>query len=106
MILVCVYKDLQPNQHLRQLHYLHSSRRENPPIILHQRRLLNQLPSLHTLAEGLGGCAMVLMSFAAQEPVEMIGSARIAANHLDSIVMGYMNFVARDFVVRMAHVSK
>jgi hypothetical protein len=49
---------------------------------------------------------MVMMSFAAQEPVEMIGSARIAANHLDLIVMGYMNFVARDFAVRMAHVSK
>lgn len=112
MILVCVYKDLQLNQHLSQLQCLQISRRENqpttlqnsrhlnPPIILHQRRLLNQL------AEGLGGCAMVMMSFAAQEPVEMIGSARIDANHLDLIVMGYMNFVARDFAVRMAHVSK
>ena len=49
---------------------------------------------------------MVMMSFAAQEAVAMIGSVRIAANHLGLVVMGYMNFVARDFAVRMAHVSK
>jgi len=106
MIRVCVYKDLQPSQHLSQLQCLQNSRHLNPPIILHQRRLLNQLPSLHSLAEGLEGCVMVMMSFAAQEAVAMIGSVRIAANHLGLVVMGYMNFVARDFAVRMAHVSK